>query len=102
MSFGNDFLKGFFGSDFLKDYTHASKTFRSNGYELAPKYKFLFYVKFSLNTVGIPALRELIPSGAQNELGVVVKSAQLPSYTFDTEVMNQYNRKRLVQSKNQL
>ena len=99
MSFGNDFLKGFFGSDFLKDYTHASKTFRSNGYELAPKYKFLFYVRFSLNTLGIPALNELIPSGAQNELGVVVKSAQLPSYTFDTEVMNQYNRKRLVQSR---
>ena len=99
MSFGNDFLKGFFGSDFLKDYTHASKTFRANGYELAPKYKFLFYVKFNLNTAGIPALRQLFPSGVDNEIGIVVKSAELPRYTFDVDTMNQYNRKRLVQSK---
>ena len=99
MSFGSDFLKGFFGSDYLKDYTHASKTFRANGYELAPKYKFLFYVRFNLNTSGIPALRQLFPSSASNELGLVVKSAELPSYQFDIDTMNQYNRKRLVQSK---
>jgi len=99
MSFGSDFLKGFFGSDYLKDYTHASKTFRANGYELAPKYKFLFYVRFSLNTTGIPALRQLFPAGASNELGMVVKSADLPSYQFDVDTMNQYNRKRLVQTK---
>src|SRR6056300_601895 len=99
MSFGSDFLKGFFGSDYLKDYTHASKTFRANGYELAPKYKFLFYVRFSLNTAGIPALKQLFPSSASNELGLVVKSADLPSYQFDIETMNQYNRKRLVQTK---
>ena len=99
MSFGSDFLKGFFGSDYLKDYTHGSKTFRANAYELAPKYKFLFYVRFNLNTVGIPALQQLFPPGTSNELGLVVKSADLPSYTFEVETMNQYNRKRLVQSK---
>ena len=107
MSFGNDFLKGFFGSDFLKDYTHASKTFRANGYELAPKYKFLFYVRFNLNTAGIPALNELFPASRNatggpnslNEIGLVVKAAELPSYQFDVDTMNQYNRKRLVQTK---
>lgn len=99
MSFGSDFLKGFFGSDYLKDFTHASKTFRANGYELAPKYKFLFYVRFNLNTSGIPALKQLFPTGASNELGLVVKAADLPSYTFDVDTMNQYNRKRLVQTK---
>jgi hypothetical protein len=99
MSFGNDFLKGFFGSDYLKDYTHASKTFRANGYELAPKYKFLFYVRFSLNTAGIPALNQLFPSSNNSELGLVVKAADLPSYQFEVDTMNQYNRKRLVQTK---
>lgn len=99
MSFGSDFLKGFFGSDYLKDYTHGSKTFRANGYELAPKYKYLFYVRFSLNTVGIPALAQLFPPGASNEIGLVVKSADLPSYQFEVDTMNQYNRKRLVQTK---
>lgn len=97
MSFGNEFLKGFFGSDYLKDFTHASKTFRSNGYELAPKQKFLFYVRFNLNNTGIDALKSLFP--AQQELGLVVKAVDLPSYQFDTEIMNQYNRKRIVQTK---
>ena len=99
MSFGSDFLKGFFGSDYLKDYTHASKTFRANGYELAPKYKFLFYVRFNLNR-SIPAVDALFPGGTtSNEIGLVVKSADLPSYQFDVDTMNQYNRKRLVQTK---
>jgi len=99
MSFGSDFLKGFFGNDFLKDYTHASKTFRANGYELAPKYKFLFYVRFNLNR-NIPAVNALFPPGStSNEIGLLVKTADLPSYTFAVETMNQYNRKRLVQSK---
>ena len=99
MSFGDNFLKGFFGSDYLKDYTHASKTFRANGYELAPRYKFLFHVRFNLNTEQIPQLGSLFPPGDQSNLSLVVKSVDLPSYTFDVETMNQYNRKRLVQKK---
>jgi hypothetical protein len=39
----------FFGSDFLRDYTHASKTFRTNGYQYSPKFKFLFHVYFDIN-----------------------------------------------------
>ena len=99
MSFGSDFLKGFFGNDYLKDYTHGSKTFRANGYELSPKFKYLFYVRFGLNTVGIPALNQIFPSSSNSELGLMVKSADLPSYQFDVDTMNQYNRKRLVQTK---
>lgn len=98
MSFGDNFLKGFFGSDYLKDYTHASKTFRSNGYELAPRYKFLFHVRFNLNTE-IPIVRDLFPSADANSLSLLVKSVDLPSYTFDVDTLNQYNRKRLVQKK---
>ena len=39
----------FFGSDFLRDYTHASKTFRPDAYQNAPNFKFLFHVYFELN-----------------------------------------------------
>lgn len=91
--FGEDFLKGFFGSDYLKDYTHASKTFRSNGYELAPRFKYLFYVKFNLNS-SIPNAREF----AREDMGLVVKNVELPGFAMDVSVVNQYNRKRLVQS----
>jgi hypothetical protein len=98
MSFGQDFLKGFFGADSLRDYKHASKTFRPNGYELSPRNKFLFHVSFNLN-FDIPALRSVFQVDEQAALGLVVKSVTLPSYDLNVETMNQYNRKRLIQNR---
>lgn len=99
MAFGQDFLKGFFGADGLKTYDHANKTFQTNGYELAPRQKFLFHVYFTINTQQIPALRGAFPSSDNAQIGLMVKSAQLPSYTMSVETLNQYNRKRLAQTK---
>jgi len=99
MPWGQDFLTGFFGGQGLKDYAHASKTFRTNGYELAPRKKFLFHVYFNLNTAEVPTLRNIFSASEQAELGLLVKTIQLPNYTLDTEVLNQYNRKRIIQKK---
>jgi hypothetical protein len=99
MAFGQDFLKTFFGNDYLKDYTHATKTFRTNGYENAPRFKFLFHVYFNINTAAIPALRNVFAAGDQSTVGLLVKNIQLPRFDIDTEVMNQYNRKRIIQKK---
>jgi hypothetical protein len=99
MQWGQDFLTGFFGGQGLKDYAHASKTFRTNGYELAPRNKFLFHVYFNLNTTDIPALKNAFPTTSQSELGLLVKTIQLPTYSLDTETLNQYNRKRIIQKK---
>lgn len=89
-----DAAGGFFGNDYLRDYTHASKTFRPNAYQYAPKFKFLFHVYFEINQ---SAYAVGLPQGAN--FGLAVKSVKLPSYTFDTHTMNQYNRKRIVQTK---
>ncbi len=101
MAFGQDFLKGFFGADGLKDYSHASKTFRTNGYEFAPRNKFLFHVFFTINTQQIPSLRTALFAGNQDQatIGLMVKSVQLPTYSMTVETLNQYNRKRLAQTK---
>jgi hypothetical protein len=99
MAFGQDFLKSFFGNDYLRDYRHASKTFRTNGYENAPRFKFLFHVYFNINTAQIPALRNAFPSGDQSTIGLLVKNIELPSYRLDVETLNQYNRKRVIQKK---
>jgi len=99
MAFGQDFLKTFFGSDYLKDYTHASKTFRTNGYENAPRLKFLFHVYFNLNTTQIKSLDNIFNSTDTSTVGMLVKTIDLPKYQLDVEVMNQYNRKRLIQKK---
>ena len=83
----------------LKDYTHASKTFETNGYALTPKFKFLFHVFFNINTAQIPQLQAAYGSGEVSTIGLMVKSIDLPKFKIDTSVMNQYNRKRVVQSK---
>lgn len=91
-------LQAFPPGDGLRDYTHASKTFRSSNYNLAPRNKFLFYVYFNVN-LNIPALANLFSGGKLSSLGLLVKTAQLPSYEIENATMNQYNRKRLVQTK---
>jgi hypothetical protein len=89
-----DVAAGFFGNDYVRDYTHAAKTFRSNSYQYAPKFKFLFHVYFEIN----PAVYSRGISQGSN-FGLTVKTIDLPKYTIDTATLNQYNRKRLVQTK---
>lgn len=86
-----DTAAGFFGSDYLRDYTHAAKTFRANTYENAPKLKFNFHVYFDINPEAY--------TRPNANFSLLVKSVKLPSFTFATHDMNQYNRKRIVQSK---
>ena len=89
--------KAFFGGgEYLRDATHASKTFTSNNYAYSPKFKHLFHVYFDINT----ALTEVgnnWPEDANFSLNV--KSIQLPKFNFETHSLNQYNRKRIVQTK---
>jgi hypothetical protein len=82
----------------LRDFQHASKIFRSDSYAKAPKLKFLFHAYFALNdtqysngTIGTLTNQEPI--------GVLVKTFKLPSFQLMTHEMNQYNRKRVVQTK---
>jgi hypothetical protein len=97
-NFGQDFLKGFTNVNYLRDYTHASKTFTTNQYELKPRFKFLFHVSFTLNTT-IPSLNQFVTAGDISSLSYVVKTVDLPKYNIQTETLNQYNRKRVVQTK---
>lgn len=98
-SFGQDFLKGFINEgQGLRDYTHASKTFRTNAYELKPRFKFLFHVSFTLNIEEIPALKGALGDNDATNLSLVVKTIDLPKYSIQTETLNQYNRKRVVQT----
>lgn len=93
-----DLLQGaagtFFGSDYLRDYQHAAKTFRPNSYQNAPKLKFLFHVYFDINT---EAYAQNVNNGAN--FGLLVKTVKLPSFNFSTTELNQYNRKRIIQTK---
>ncbi len=87
-------VRGFFGANepFVRDFTHASKTFRVNSYQYAPKLKFLFHVYFEI-------AQQANVFDQNDHLSLTVKTVKLPSYSMDTHVLNQYNRKRVVQTK---
>ena len=95
---GTQILRGFFGNETLRDYTHASKVFSTNSYELKPRFKFLFHVSFSINVGEIPYLRGVLGNDDIAELSLLVKTVDLPKFNIQTETLNQYNRKRIVQT----
>lgn len=95
---GNNLYRRF-NNETLRDYQHASKVFRTNGYQNAPRLKFLFHVYFNINTVGIPTLGAIYDSLDISTIGVLVKTIQLPQFQIQTDTLNQYNRKRIIQKK---
>lgn len=81
-------------STILSDYRHASDLFVANDYALAPKQTFLFHVYFNINQSAYA-----IPNNNQTEIGMMVKSIDLPKFTIDTKTLNSYNRWNIIQSK---
>ena len=73
----------------VRDYKHASHTFVDNNFELQPKHSHLFHVVFEFT----PDAATLFDTIQQLEIPILVKSADLPSYTMDVQTHNQYNRK---------
>lgn len=76
------------------NWQHATRLFIDDTMRLAPRTKFLFYVHFELNKHAIRA--PAFTNNHQEEVGLLVKSADLPKFTFDSIVKNQYNRKKIV------
>jgi len=79
---------------YLRDFTHAAKIFRAGSYDLVPKFKFLFHTYFDINPVAYGGTNDY-----GNNFGILVKSVKLPTFSIKTQELNQYNRKRLIQTK---
>ncbi|CAB5214419.1 hypothetical protein UFOVP190_108 [uncultured Caudovirales phage] len=82
------------GSTVVRNYRHAARIFTDDNMRLSPKYGFMFYVEFDFN----PLITNVSNTAAQ-ELGMIVKSVNLPKYTIDTKIRNAYNRKNISQHK---
>ena len=79
----------------MGDWQHAARTFADDNFRLAPKAKFLYHVYFDINKT---ALRDdSLKDRHQFEIGLLVKSVDLPKYSIKTVTLNQYNRKKVVQ-----
>jgi hypothetical protein len=76
------------------NWQHATRLFIDDTMRLAPRTKFMFYVRFELNKQAIRA--PSFTNNHQEEVGLLVKTAELPKFSFDSVVKNQYNRKKIV------
>lgn len=84
------------GGPELKDYQHADRLYVRETYARAPKFGFLYFVKFNINPDAI-ASNGRWRNGLYRNVGILVKRADLPKFSIETEVVNQYNRKTVVQ-----
>lgn len=97
------FLKGVAGG-FLQEATnpkgnmgnwqHASRVFLPNYFRLAPRTKFLFYVKFDISNQALKS--QVFKNKHAQEVAYLIKSTDLPKFTIDSVIKNQYNRKKIV------
>lgn len=94
----NEYLKGD-PVEQIRCQQHAARIFSDDSFRLLPKNKFLFHVAFNINwpalslkNINIATLHTL-----KEEINLLVKSVDLPAYTVQHDVLNQYNRKKVAQ-----
>lgn len=92
---------GFF---YEKSSRHATYNFNQEGQALylnQPRFPFEYYININLNNLG--TARSFIQQYFNNpnyaQIMPLVKSVEMPSMKIDTTPLNQYNRKRLSQTK---
>jgi hypothetical protein len=80
----------------VRDPQHAARMFTDDNFRLAPKQNFLFHVTFSLNQAALRTIS--LAQRHRNEIGMLVKTCDLPNFALKVETVNQYNRKKNVQT----
>lgn len=80
----------------FRDPQHAARMFVDDQFRLAPKQQFLFHVAFGINRATLKDASLL--ERHTNEINMLVKKVDLPNFTIKTETLNQYNRKRNIQT----
>lgn len=79
------------------DFRHAARLYVDDSFRLAPKFPFQFHCVFSINSNALKSVN--LTQRHQNEINMLVKSTDLPKFGITTDVVNQYNRKKVVQTK---
>lgn len=103
-------FEGIFGGIFnqnvhLRDSRHAANAYGFNKSDLSngtPRHKFEFFVKINFNDSD-PDVRNFVRAflnrADQDIVTQMVKQVTMPSMQIETEVLNQYNKKRISQKK---
>lgn len=102
-------FEGIFGGIFdqgvyLRDSRHAANAYGFNKADLSngtPRHRFEFFIRINFNPH--PEVRDFVKSflsESDNDMvSTMVKTITMPSMNIDTEILNQYNKKRISQTK---
>ena len=80
----------------LGDNRHAARVFTDDSLSRSPRTKFLFHVYFDINWDAVGAISKEWKGKHGDTVSVLVKNSSLPRFSFDTDVKNQYNRKKMI------
>jgi hypothetical protein len=80
----------------LRSQQHAARLFVDDQFRLAPKLKFLFHVAFSINPAALKSIDLVQRHGT--EIDMLVRKVDLPQYKVTTKQVNQYNRRKVIQT----
>ena len=97
---------GIFGGIFdqnvhLRDSRHAAEAYGYNKSDLSngtPRLKFEFFLRFNFNRDLDTYVRKFLTEPDQEVITTAVKSVTMPGMSMGTEVLNQYNKKRISQT----
>ena len=84
----------------MADWQHASRLYVDDAMRLAPKSKFLFHVQFEVTSAAQGIIPQLFEGNSLNEIGMLVKRADLPKFTADVQTRKKYNRQKNFQTRN--
>lgn len=81
----------------LGDFQHAAKLYNTNAHRLTPKTKYLYHVVFNINPQAIKSTS--FKEQHLNVINLLVKAVDLPGFKMTVDEVQQYNRKKKVQTK---
>jgi len=96
-TYSSNYFGGTPGAPLLRDFQHGARLFTDADQRLAPKVKYLYHVSFNINPNALQGLN--FKYQHQNEINMLVKTADLPKFSVQTDTLNQYNRKKVTQVK---
>ena len=91
----------------LRDYQHASRLYVNNFYDLAPKAGWMYYVVVNINPAIAGAIVDptaqaefaVLMNRYKNSIGLLAKDVEQPKFSIETETLNQYNKKTVIQKR---
>lgn len=89
---------------YMYDWAHASRLYRDDRlYDYSPKTGWMYYIRLGINPeVKKYFTKTYLDSWVNRNsdwVGLLAKQADQPRFTIQTETLNQYNRKSVVQTK---